>query len=815
MMWRFATPVRHMIDFNDAMTWPEIVAKYPFLNPDQQRNTKDIKQALTARAPDFVRWLMSSAIFPRHGKSAIVGDVTGAPGLSLSITLTGPMAGLWRDYATDEHGDLIELYAVSMGLTSKSDFPRVLAEISEFLGASPPRGSRSISDKLAERAKQYADKPRPNIDDLPPPCETYPYRRASDGNVIALVWRYEFDELDENDKPKKTFRAWNVATHKKEMPTPRPLYNLPLVIEANEVVFVEGERKVDWLKAKGIVATCVMGGCKASLDKCDLNPVNGKLVTIWPDNDKGGHELAERIAPRLVALGCTIRVVQIPPDRTPTWDCVDCIRDGGDPSALIKAALPFDATRLQLAEMNEKYSVVQDGGKVDVLMFERHAQPIGKYNHVRFVPAFLSFTDFRNLHCNRNVFVKEIRKGVEVMVPMPLGAWWLKHPQRRQYEGLTFQPGGVPVVDGRLNLWRGFGAEPLPGDWSLLRKHIREVLATGNPDSDTYIMNWIAWGVQHPDQRAEVALVFKGKRGTGKGTLGNTLVRLFGQHGVQISNAKYLTGFNAHLRDACFLFADEAYWPGDKSAEGDFKRLITEPSLFIEGKGRDAVTSANKLHVMMASNEDWIVPAGERERRYAAFDVSEKHIQEEKYFDPLYAQLENGGYGAMLHDLLQHDVNGWHPRRLPKNNALLAQQQRSLSPLDSWWAELLETGTLEGADPDAPNRAVSNEYQREISSTGFGARYVRQPGLFDQARSIEPRLKHHTSDHALGRHLTEQGCDNTKKVLRRRGWTFPPLPDCRKRWEARFPGWAWRDLEIEAWRFVDQDDEPPGGMRLI
>ena len=57
-----------------------------------------------------------------------------------------------------------------------------------------------------------------------------------------------------------------------------------------------------------------------------------------------------------------------------------------------------------------------------------------------------------------------------------------------------------------------------------MRQHIEEVLASGNADHATYIINWIAWAVQNPADRAEVALVFRGKKGTGKGTLGNTLV---------------------------------------------------------------------------------------------------------------------------------------------------------------------------------------------------------------------------------------------------------------------------------------------------
>jgi len=452
-----------------------------------------------------------------------------------------------------------------------------------------------------------------------------------------------------------------------------------------------------------------------------------------------------------------------------------------------------------LAELNEKYCVVQDGGRVRVLTFERHVRHVGRAQHVRYVPTFLSFDDFRNLHRHKRVKRKH------------LGHWWLDNPRRRQYAGLTFQPGAAEVIEDKLNLWRGWGVEPKQGDWSLMQNHITEVLASGIEEVATYIMDWLAWAVQHPDERAEVALVFIGKRGTGKGTLGNAMCRIFAQHAVHISSADHLAGrFNFHLRDACLLFADEAYWPGDKGAEGTLKRMITEPELFIEGKNRDAVTTRNMLHVLMASNEEWVVPAGERERRFAVFNVSERYLQDEKWFTPLYEQLDNGGHAAMLFDLLHRPVGNFHPRRLPKTVALREQQRHSLQPLDAWWVELLEIGVLEGADPNAPNCAVSNEYNREVTETdGYGLprkRRIRQRGLYDQARTVEPRLRRR-NDHVLGHYLSEQGCDNSQKVLRRRGWNFPPLLECRNRWEARFPDWKWRDPLLTEWQYEQEQDE--------
>jgi hypothetical protein len=150
------------------------------------------------------------------------------------------------------------------------------------------------------------------------------------------------------------------------------------------------------------------------------------------------------------------------------------------------------------------------------------------------------------------------------------------------------------------------------------------------------------------------------------------------------------------------------------------------------------------------------------------------------------------------------DIKDFNVRLVPKTEELMQQRNHSLSPFEAWWVELLESGTIMGADPHAPNSAVSNSYQREIvlrenAFSGKESRYVNQLGIYDQARLIEPRLRGHTSDHRLGGHLKEMGCENKKKVLRRRGWTFPDLMACREAWEKRYPGWQWRDPDITEW----------------
>ncbi len=144
-----------------------------------------------------------------------------------------------------------------------------------------------------------------------------------------------------------------------------------------------------------------------------------------------------------------------------------------------------------------------------------------------------------------------------------------------------------------------------------------------------------------------------------------------------------------------------------KEPRGKFKRLITEPSLAIERKGVDIFSVDNCLHIIIASNEPWVVPAGVDERRFMVVRVSEHRKQNVSYFRKLHAEMyEAGGLGAMLHDLLTLDLGGWHPREdIPRTDALDQQKLLSLSPADQWWLEMLRDGCLPGAEADKPRRA--------------------------------------------------------------------------------------------------------------
>lgn len=409
--------------------------------------------------------------------------------------------------------------------------------------------------------------------------------------------------------------------------------------------------------------------------------------SLHANGARGGRPITVKLLHKLVQEAGGEVARPDPEDDFEVWEDPAELGQGVDDSTL-REPPKAEGKEAVLDEMNAQHCVVMENGKFRV--FTEEFDPVlGRHFYQR-----SSKEDFQNLYCNS--FVEQMNDR-----PTTRAQFWLKHPKRRQYKGVIFDPSGDH--DGWLNLWRGWAVEPKPGDWSLLDRLIREVLTDGDPRGYRYVLNWIAAMFQRPAEPAEVAIAFKGAKGTGKGTLGRVLQQLAGPHGLHISSPEHITGrFNSHLQNCICLFADEAFWAGDKAGEAKLKALVTEPTVAYEGKGRDAVMGKNLIHIVMASNSDWVVPAGlDGERRFAVFEVNESRKDDRDFFRALNRQLDEGGRAAFLHDMLARDIDGWHPRNdIPQNSALADQKLRGMDPEYSWWYSLLYAGELPGYDED-------------------------------------------------------------------------------------------------------------------
>jgi hypothetical protein len=340
-----------------------------------------------------------------------------------------------------------------------------------------------------------------------------------------------------------------------------------------------------------------------------------------------------------------------------------------------------------LVEMNERYMVVNEGGKT--VVYRPTTDPVLNRNYME----SSTFEDFKKKYLNDRIVVGTYQNGNSIYKTKAEA--WLEHPKRKQYlGGVVFAPGQKVPAD-TFNLWQGYAVEPVQGDWSLMQHLILWVICAGDKKLHDYLIGWMARVVQEPGTQGEVALVLRGGRGTGKGTFANWFGRLFGQHFIYITNAKHLVGnFNAHLRDAVVIFADEAFFAGDKSHASVLKGMITDPYITIEAKHKNAVTARNVTHLILASNDDWVIPAGVDERRFGAFDVSSARKQDHEYFAAIHEQMENGGLEAMLYDLQNHDLTGFNVRAVPSTDALIDQKILSLRGPEAWLYDCLQRGEI-------------------------------------------------------------------------------------------------------------------------
>jgi hypothetical protein len=420
-----------------------------------------------------------------------------------------------------------------------------------------------------------------------------------------------------------------------------------------------------------------------------------------------------------------------------------------------------------VSEMNARYSVTTHHGRTVVheVIFD---DELGHERH-----EWLPFDDLKRRHLSEQVRV--IQRDSKVRF-QDKGSAWLEHRDRRTYRAEAFLPGREAPADV-LNLWRGFAIEPKAGSWKLLRSHLEEIVCDGDAVAYAYLSGWMARMVQQPGEAGQVAIALKGGEGTGKGTFGTALMALFGQHAAHLTQPKHLTGaFNAHLRDKVFVFCDEAFFSGNPEHRGPLYALITEDKIQIEAKGVDAKTARNVLHIVMATNEDWAVPAGINARRFLVLKVSEARRQDAAYFKAIRDEMRNGGLAAMLHDLQRQNISGFNVFAVPQTAELIAQKVQSLKGPEAWLFDSLHRGQIAEVEWSEDGCAIDKSRAHSI--------YAGQAkALRDYApRAMSEFVKAVKS--ILGPENWTEKKASDGSGGRRREINLGPLSDCRTAFEA-------------------------------
>jgi hypothetical protein len=320
-------------DFNTAASQDE-EPRYESRGPDRIAR---IKEALNGNRLRVLQYLYPEGKVV--GNEFVVASIHGGVGRSFSVNLHGKDEAVWSDFNGGETGKgLLDLWIIRCDCK----LPEALGQIEDFFGigngGSFRKPSQSSGPKPGPSDGSSEEEKKEKKEELGAPTGTWYYHNA-DGHIIATTSRYDMPDGS------KQFRPWDAAARKMTFPKPRPLYNIPGILQAQKIVLVEGEKCADSLVKLGICATTAMGGANAPPDRTDWGPLAGKDVLIWPDNDppneKGeipGHVYARNCERALKTIARSVYILKIPEGKPPKWDAADAAAEGFEVQGFLEIA---------------------------------------------------------------------------------------------------------------------------------------------------------------------------------------------------------------------------------------------------------------------------------------------------------------------------------------------------------------------------------------------------------------------------------------------------------------------------------------------
>jgi hypothetical protein len=465
-----------------------------------------------------------------------------------------------------------------------------------------------------------------------------------------------------------------------------------------------------------------------------------------------------------------------------------------------------------IGEMNRRYSAGIISDKFRIARFGPHPQ-----YPLQWEIQFLSKDDFLNSAINPRVQVRKLNKEgkPDGMKGVPRGHYWFGSSDRNEYDAVTFIPNAPAIIrvnyDGRthktLNTYAGFACEPDFDDseakCALFLAHMRDNAARDDDGLYEYILDWMASGIQQPENPGRTAISMRGVPGAGKGTIALFYGRLLGQHFLHATKRDHVTGrFNKHQGGKCLIFVDETLYAEIATDTQVLKALTTEDTKLLEPKGIDAFPVPNYARLIFATNAAHPIVIEYNDRRYVAIEVLEpacvaavvdqllKAKKRRAYFAAIREQMRNGGSAALLGFLLKRDISNFEAEAIPETAERLRQKLLSAPAEDQVLIGFAHDGRLPGALYSRPWIARANQ---DLNKT-----LPQPPALFDAMRERGGQKLSRLSDHKLA-DILKTWDFKPKSLGDSRGWEAPALSELRKAILAKYPAVKFEDDAPTKW----------------
>jgi len=267
-------------------------------------------------------------------------------------------------------------------------------------------------------------------------------------------------------------------------------------------------------------------------------------------------------------------------------------------------------------------------------------------------------------------------------------------------------PTGAIVREGNytlVNTYAPYECEATPGDPAPFLDHLARLLP--DPGDRASLLQYFARIVQNPGVKVPWWPVIQGVKGNGKSLLATLLTYIFGEQYTHKPNAAALAKdgmkFNKWLLRKTFVVLDEVSLSHKRDFLEEFKPIVTESRVPIEGKGVDQVTGDNAANGVILTNHKDGVPIDDEERRYAIFYTAQQLKADlatdgltETYFETYRAWVHGPGRAIVAHYLKTLPLPAEMPSRAPQTTSTKAAIYASLGRAEQEVMEAIAEGRI-------------------------------------------------------------------------------------------------------------------------
>ena len=460
-----------------------------------------------------------------------------------------------------------------------------------------------------------------------------------------------------------------------------------------------------------------------------------RTVIICYDSDSNNGTKADvqqaqyRLTMVLTDRGARVKHVDLPPIDGAKVGLDDYIVSQGK-DALFK--LCDEALDMQysaeLHKMNEEVAYIQSSREIIVLA----------------TANIMKAVDFVNIAYKPR---KYIEKTGDVSKLHYTAKEWIECPYRNEVARLTYAPGEPMITDVRkdyeYNLWRPSGIIPEPGDVTPWLNMLRRVLPTAKPEHLKWLRQWFAAPLKWPGAKLHSAVLLWGPQGVGKGIIGMTMKRLYGDAFHATSDEILFGRFNYWAHRHSFIMVDEIETKTKFEVSSKLKDIVTRDDISIELKMAAPYTTRDCLNYYFTSNKENAIVIDGDDRRFFIHQAAADKLTDADSAQYFHWLDEEGGSAYLLHYFMHElDMTGFVVKGDPPitdDKKLLVEA--GMSKLDQICAHLAEGRQAELKPPQAKLHLFTAEelltylmqgredYDRKFWTANHLSRCLRRAGF--------------------------------------------------------------------------------------